>query len=211
MDDESWTVYGAKGWGSVLAEAMLTRCGAPYAFVGIEGFDEPGPARDRLLAVNPLAQVPTMIKADGTIMTESVAIALLLAELYPNAGLAPPAGSPARAGFLRRLVWFGSAIYPTFTFADYPQRFAPAEPESLRENVREHRRSLWLDYEKALADRTEAANPDWASGVFSSAMTRWGPGRAWFRANCPNLMAIAETVDEATDLKPVWQRNFPQD
>jgi len=207
---DSWTVYGVKGWGSVLAEALLIRCEVPYQFVDVEGFDEDGPARDRLVALNPLAQVPTLISAGGTIMTESVAIALLLAERHPEAGLAPPAGSAARPAFLRRLVWFGTAVYPTFTYADYPQRWAPAEPEVLRERTREHRRSLWRDYEQALANHAEAVNPHSATGIFVSVMTRWGPGRPWFEANCPNLAAIAHAVDDAADLKPLWALNFPQ-
>ena len=178
MTEQSWTVFGVAGWGSVLAEALLTRCGAPYQYVDVEGFDAPGPARDRLVAVNPLAQIPTLIRADGLVMTESVAIALLLAELYPNAGLAPAVGSPARAAFLRRLVWMGSAVYSTFGYADYPQRWAPSEPEVLRETVREHRRALWINYEAALASRSEPLDPDWATSVFISVMTRWGPGRA---------------------------------
>jgi GST-like protein len=209
MEDDSSTVYGCKGWGSVLAEAMLVRCGAPYRFIDVEGFDEPGPARDRLIAINPLAQVPTMVCADGTIMTESVAIALLLAERYPEAGLAPPAGSPARASFLRRLVWLGTAVYSTFSYADYPQRWSPSAPEELRERVRGHRRSLWQGYEQALAAKAEPVDPDWAIGVFVSVMSRWGPGRPWFEANCPNLTAIAHAADDSADLKPVWARNFP--
>jgi GST-like protein len=210
MQTDSWTIYGAKGWGSTLAEAMLTRCEVPYRFIDVEGFDADGPMRERLIAINPLAQVPTMVAADGTVMTESVAIALLLAELHPQAGLAPPVGDPARASFLRRLVWLGTAVYSTFAYADYPQRWAPSEPEALIERVREHRRSLWLSYEQALADQAEPVQPGWATGIFISVMSRWGPGRGWFGANCPNLTAIAQAVDGATDLQPIWARNFPK-
>ena len=78
-----WRLYGVRGWGSTLAEAALAWVGEPVEFIDVEGFDQPGPARDRLLAVNPLARVPTLVAPDGEILTESAAIVLRLAELHP--------------------------------------------------------------------------------------------------------------------------------
>jgi GST-like protein len=54
-------LYGVRGWGSGIAEAMLCLAGQSYDFIDVEGFDHPGPARDRLAAVNPLVQVPALI------------------------------------------------------------------------------------------------------------------------------------------------------
>ena len=107
-------LYGVPGWGSVLVEAALVRIGLPYTFEDVAGFDGPGPARDRLLAVNPIAQVPVPVLPDGLIMTESAAILLHLAETYLEAGLAPPVGDPLRPVFLRRLIWLVTAVYGTF-------------------------------------------------------------------------------------------------
>ncbi|MBZ4236614.1 hypothetical protein LAM40_24290, partial [Mycobacterium tuberculosis] len=42
-----------------------------------------------------------------------------------------PAGDPARARFLRLLVWIVANIYPTFTYGDYPERWAPRDAEAL--------------------------------------------------------------------------------
>ncbi len=55
----NWTLYGVRGWGSTLAEGALAWTSTPYEFVSVESFDSPGPARDKLLAVNPLARIPT--------------------------------------------------------------------------------------------------------------------------------------------------------
>ncbi|ENZ4061861.1 glutathione S-transferase N-terminal domain-containing protein, partial [Klebsiella pneumoniae] len=112
MSHDRATLYGLPGWGSTLAEIMLVAASTPFDFVAVEGFDAPGPNRNRILALNPLGQIPVLVLADGQVMTESAAIALHLAETHPGAGLAPAPGDPARARFLRLLVWIVANIYP---------------------------------------------------------------------------------------------------
>ncbi|HTW75799.1 MAG TPA: glutathione S-transferase N-terminal domain-containing protein [Steroidobacteraceae bacterium] len=127
-----YTLFAVRGWGSALAEAMLALCEAPLRIEEVKGFDRPGAARDRLLCLNALAQLPTLLLPDGTVMTESAAIALLLAERHPQAELAPAAGSALRPTFLRRLVWIVANVYPTFTYGYYPERWVSADEQSLR-------------------------------------------------------------------------------
>ncbi|MGH8295866.1 MAG: glutathione S-transferase N-terminal domain-containing protein, partial [Steroidobacteraceae bacterium] len=74
----SYTVFSVPGWGSALAESMPVLCSATVHIEDVTGFDRPGAARDRLLRVNPLGQVPTLLLPEGTVMTESAAISLLL-------------------------------------------------------------------------------------------------------------------------------------
>src|SRR4051812_9773447 len=110
-------LYGVRGWGSGITEAMLCLAGQSYDFIDVDGFDHPGPVRDRLAAVNPLGQVPALVLPDGTVMTETAAIALWLSDSH--ASLAPPSGTPDRALFYRLLVWLVANVYPTFTYGDY--------------------------------------------------------------------------------------------
>lgn len=77
------TVYGVPGWGSTISELMLSLADIPYEVVDVEGFDQPGPARERLRQINPLCQVPTLTLADGSIMTETAAIALMILTSAP--------------------------------------------------------------------------------------------------------------------------------
>ncbi|WP_129793000.1 glutathione S-transferase family protein [Sphingosinicella sp. CPCC 101087] len=205
-----WQLFGVRGWGSSLAEAMLDWVGEPYAFVDVAGFDRPGEARERLLAVNPLARVPTLIGPDGQALTESAAIAFHLAERHPEAGLAPPPGDPLRASFLNRLVWFVSALYPTFTFRDYPERWAPEAADQLVERIDSYRRSLWEQFESqtgegpwVLGERPSALD------VYVGAMSHWRPRRAWLKARCPKLHGIAERADAFPPIAAAMLRNFP--
>ena len=123
-------LYGVRGWGSAIAEGLLAVAGQSYDFVDVEGFDRPGPARDRLATVNPLVQVPALVLDDGTVMTETAAIALYLSDRAP--GLAPAIGTPERSRFYRLLIWLVANVYPTFTYGDYPERWAPSATGSAR-------------------------------------------------------------------------------
>lgn len=205
-----WRLLGARGWGSTLAEGALAWVGEPFEYIDVEGFDSPGPQRDRLLALNPLARVPTLVAPDGRVMTESAAIVLLLSELRPEAGLAPPPGDPLRAAFLNRLAWFVSALYPTFTYRDYPERWAPDSSEQLAERVDAFRHSLWRQFE------AEVGGGEWVLGEVPSALdlyvtivSHWRPRRAWLAEHCPKLHAVALRAERLPALAPVMELNFP--
>ncbi len=203
------TLYGAPGWGSTIVEAMLAVADIPYDFVDVAGFDRPGPARDRLIALNPLAQVPTLVLADGTVMTESAAIALLLAELAPEAPLAPPPGAPDRPLFLRRLIWLVASVYPTFTYADYPERWT-TDKEGLVDKVMDYRKRLWGQFEPEVGAPHVLGERLSALDIYVAAMVNWWPARPWFDANCPRIVAAAEAALAHPAIAAVMARNFPE-
>ena len=63
------------------------------------------------LAINPMGKVPAILHR-GALVTEQVAIFLYLADLYPEAGLAPPIGDALRGPYLRWMVFYGSCFEP---------------------------------------------------------------------------------------------------
>jgi glutathione S-transferase len=73
---------------------MLEEIGAPYELTEIAGAERRSPAH---LDRHPLGRVPALELDDGTIMFESAAICLQLADLHPEAGLSAPVGSSERA------------------------------------------------------------------------------------------------------------------
>ncbi|ATQ43432.1 glutathione S-transferase family protein [Caulobacter mirabilis] len=58
------------------------------------------------LAVNPMGKVPAIVH-DGLVVTEVAAICAYLADIFPEAGLAPPPHSPLRGPYYRWL-FFGA-------------------------------------------------------------------------------------------------------
>ena len=66
------------------------------------------------LAINPMGKVPA-ITHGSTVITETAAIAMYLADLYPAAKLAPPIGDTARGTYLRWIVFNQAAVEPAIT------------------------------------------------------------------------------------------------
>jgi GST-like protein len=202
-------LIASKGAGSMIVEAALALSGLPYE-VEMIPYAEPGPQRDRLLALNPLGQVPTLLLPDGRTMTESAAMILHLADQAPKAGLVPAASEAARPMFLRWLAFIVAAIYPTFTYGDDPTRWASDETSGkhLCKATDEHRKELWRYF--------AAQNPckPWVLGdqfsaldLYVAVMNTWRPGPAWFKQECPALAAIAARVAKLDALRDVWQGN----
>lgn len=205
-----YTLIASKGAGSVLAESALELSGLAYEIDEIP-YDTPGPGRDRLLALNPLGQFPTLRLPDGAVMTESAAIFLHLADVAPKAGLAPGAADPARPAFLRWLVFISAAIYPTFVYGDVPNRWVSDEAAAaeLRARTLEVRKGHWRQIESQIAPAPWFLGaPFSALDIYVGAMTQWRPGRAWFKSECPKLHAIGLAVDGYPKLAKVWARNF---
>jgi GST-like protein len=202
-------LIASKAAGSMIAEAALALSNLPYD-VEMIPYGKLGPQRDRLLALNPLGQVPTLLLPDRRVMTESAAIILHIADAAPKAGLMPPAKDPMRPMFLRWLAFIVAAIYPTFTYGDDPKRWSGDEAagKHLRKATDAHRKELWLYF--------AAQNPcdPWVLGeqfsaldLYVAVMTLWRPGPAWFKKECPPLAAIAARVKTLDALRAVWAMN----
>ena len=198
-------LYSVPGWGSTIVEIMLALAGEPYDFVNVDGFDRPGPARDRLQAINPLAQVPTLVLEDGLILTESAAIALWLVGRHPQ--LAPAAGSAEHARFLRLLVWYVANVYPTFTYGDYPERWAPSAPVELVAATDRRREELYLWLETQLAGPFACGAQVTMLDAYVACVISWRPRRDWFAAHTPTLLAVAERVRALPQVAPVMARS----
>lgn len=204
------TLYGRPGWGSVLVEAQLLRYGLPFRFEAVGDLFASAEARTALAAVNPLAQVPTLVLADGRVMSESAAITLYLADLTGRDDLVPGPHAPERAAFLRWLVFLVANLYPTFTYADDPQRFVAdaTAARAFRVRVDEYAKSLWRVVETAAVGPWFLGERSSALDLYVAVMTRWRPRRAWFAEATPRLHAIAQAVDADPGYTDVLARNF---
>ena len=88
------TVYHRQGAGRPIRLVWtLEEAGADYDLVVMD--TEQGKSAEHL-ARHPLGRVPALVDDEGPLF-ESTALCLHVAELYPDAGLLPPAGTHARA------------------------------------------------------------------------------------------------------------------
>ncbi len=194
----------------MIVEAALTLAGLPFEYE--EGdFENPGPDRDRLLKLNPLGQSPTLILPDGTVMTETAAIILMIDDIAPEAKLVPGRDTPERNAFLRWLVFLVAAIYPTFTFGDHPGRWLAegTDPAQLRNSTDRQREQSWRQVESAVVAQPWFLGERFSAlDIYLGAMTHWRPRKEWFRTECPKIFAIAAEAERIPALKPLFQHHF---
>jgi glutathione S-transferase len=93
-----------------IAHWMLEEAGAPYD-VKILSFDKNEHKSPEFLAVNPMGKVPAIVHR-GTVVTESAAICLYLADAFPQAQLAPALDDPARGTYYRWILFGAGCIEP---------------------------------------------------------------------------------------------------
>lgn len=91
-----------------------------------DGSGAPDPANP-----HPDGKVPALVH-DGALITESVAIALYLTDLFPAAGVSPAVGDPGRGAYLTWLAYYAGVIEPVMHF----QLFGLGDHEGLARTYR---------------------------------------------------------------------------
>ncbi|AUT48186.1 glutathione S-transferase family protein [Achromobacter sp. AONIH1] len=207
---KTYELIGSAGCGSAIVEMALALANVPYTLEDVP-YLKPGPQRDRLLRLNPLGQVPTLVTPDGEVMTESAAMILHLHDVAPQAGLAPLPDQPERARFLNLLIRLVAAIYPTFTYGDNPPQWTTegAPADLLRERVHTRRAELWQELERQAGAPHMLGERFSALDLYVAVMTRWRPGPAWFESVCPALTAVAREAGRNPAVARALRRNFP--
>ena len=148
---------------------------------------------------------------DGSVMSESAAITLLLADITGKDSLVPAGRRPERATFLRWLVFIVANIYPTFTYADDPARFVSvnAARDPFRAATDAYAQRLWRRSRRGRQPVVPGRALLGARHLRLGVMTRWRPKRGWFETETPKLFAIARRADQVPELAEVWKRNWP--
>lgn len=202
------TLYGARGSGAVAVEAALRLIGQPYDLVDAYTFNQATPeSGDKVLAANPMRQVPALALPSGEVLTESAAILIWLAETYPDAALAPRPGDPARGQFLRWMSFVSSAIYALYWVKDEPSRLVPdpAGHPALIERTLERIAWCWgvMDAQVSpgdyiLGDRLSVLD------LYVNVVSRFRPRRARFYQVAPKMAEAVKRVDADPRLAPLW-------
>jgi len=166
-DDRRVTLYHSPNTRSTGALILLEELGAPYELhvLNMKAGEQRQPA---YLAVNPMGKVPAL-KHGEAIVTEQVAVYLYLADLFPEAGLAPAIGDPLRGPYLRWMAFYAACFEPAVV-----DRAAKHEPAPAM-------MSPYGDYDTMLATLVGqlARGPYLLGDRFSAADVLWGTALGW--------------------------------
>jgi glutathione S-transferase len=165
--DRKIVFYHAPNSRSSIALTLLEELGAPYELkaLDIKAGEQRQPA---YLAVNPMGKVPAIVHGDALI-TEQVAVFLYLADLFPEAGLAPPLSDPMRGPYLRWMVFYAACFEPAI--GDRALKREPG-PQSMM---------AYGDFDTVIDTVTAqlAPGPYMLGERFTAADIIWGSGLAW--------------------------------
>jgi glutathione S-transferase len=103
-------LYHAVPSRSMVVRWMLEELGVPYEIELLQ-LETEDHKREEYLAVNPMGKVPAL-RHGKTVVTETAAICAYLAEVFPDAGLDVPVGSPLRGDYLRWLFFSPVTVEP---------------------------------------------------------------------------------------------------
>jgi len=181
------TLYHSPNTRSSGSLPLLKELGAPYELhvLNMKAGEQRQPA---YLAINPMGKVPALRHGDALI-TEQVAIFLYLADLFPEAGLAPPIRDPLRGPYLRWMVFYAACFEPAVI-----DRSTQKDPAPLS-------MSPYADFDTMFKTLTGqlAKGPYLLGERFSAADVLWGGALTWttmFKL-VPELPVITSYVQRA--------------
>lgn len=103
---------------------LLEELGVPFQLDLVKR-DEGALQSPEYLALNPNGLIPVLVDGD-TVLYETAAILLHLADTHPTAHLAPLLASAERAQFYKWLIWLTNTLQPALIAYFYPHRWVDA-------------------------------------------------------------------------------------
>ncbi len=109
---------------SMVPHILLEEIGKPYRRVLVDRAADAHKA-PAYLKLNPNGLIPVLTDG-GLVLYETAAICLHLCDTHPEAQLAPPVGSTARAHFYKWLMWLTNTLQANLIQYFYPERYVEA-------------------------------------------------------------------------------------
>ncbi|OHC71278.1 MAG: glutathione transferase GstA [Rhodocyclales bacterium RIFCSPLOWO2_02_FULL_63_24] len=151
-------LYYSPGACSLSPHIALAEAGLAYSLEKVDLKTKKTETGADFFAVNPSGYVPALVLDNGEILTEGPAIVQYIADLAPDAKLAPPAGSFERVRLQELLNFISTELHKSFS-----PLFNPAAPEE------------WKTFTRGLIGRRldviekKLAGRDYLMGEFSVA------------------------------------------
>jgi len=204
-----YRLYGTKGTGTSAIKAALAEAGAGFEEVEVTTSEKRHLDED-YRQINPRQQVPALMLPDGSIMTETAAMLLHIADAHPAARLAPPPGSSARAQHDRWLVFLAVNVYEGELRKLYGERYtATADGKAdVEAAARDYVDRHYAILEEALGEGPYFLGENLSVlDIYLWTFANWHD-RAWVEANCPGIARLARAVASRPKIAPIQAENY---
>jgi len=202
------TLYGARGAGSVAPQALLTHLQVPFDLKLID-LDANEDQSEDFLAVNPRGQIPVLVLEDKSVLTESLAIMLHIADCHPSFGLIPATGSTERAQVYRWMSFVSTNLYEGMLRLLYADMFTTSSDLSgVMESADQFLHSAF-----ALLDRALSHGPclvgerTGVTDIYLAMLLTWYPDQSRLYENHTNLRRSFEHTLELSGVREVFAEN----
>jgi glutathione S-transferase len=204
-----YKLYGTKGTGTCAIKAALTEAGAPFEEVEITTRAKQH-LTEEYRQINPRQQVPSLMLPDGSIMTESAAMLLHIADAHPEVRLAPTPGTSQRAQHDRWLIFFAVNVYEGEIRKLYGERYTtdPNGKQGVEEAAKVYVDRHYRIFEEALGNGPYFFGNNLSIlDIYVWLFSHWHDA-AWLEANCPKIVRLANTVKVRPKITPIHEENF---
>ena len=200
-------LYGSPSTASLVVHWLLIELGVEHELRMLD-FDRNEQKSPEYLAINPAGRVPALL-VDGQVLTESAASAMQLADLYPQAGLAPAPGTTARGDYYRWMCFCVYTLMPAYRswfYADEPA--GDAHAALVRERARIQLEAAW----QQLADHLQRGGPYMlgerlsAVDFVATMLMRWSRNMPRPTDRWPVLEAFARRMKDRPSFAEVYRR-----
>lgn len=204
-----YTLFARPGAGSAAVEALLAVLNVPHTVKDMPKAADGGPGPE-LLAVNPRGEVPALRLPDDSIMTESAAMMIHLADGHPEAGLAPAPGTAARAQYLRWMIYLAAAAYPTDLRLYYPDRYStdPAHAPAVKAKAVIDLNRDFDVLANGMGDGPFILGKAMSAvDIYAAMLVSWSDDMLALCVRHPKLQSLYAAVVQHPAIRKVWDRN----
>ncbi|KAK47757.1 glutathione S-transferase [Caballeronia jiangsuensis] len=127
------------GNASMAPHIVLEEIGQPFELVLVDRAQDEHKSAD-YLRLNPNGLIPVLVDGD-TVLYETAAICLHLADTHPESGMAPALATAERAKFYKWLMWLTNTLQAALIVYFYPERWVDAGNAPAAKQVQTHAES----------------------------------------------------------------------
>ena len=203
----SVVLYGSQSTASLVVHWLLIELGIEHELKMLD-FDKREQKSPEYLAINPQGRVPTLV-IDGQVLTESAAIAMHLADLHPQANLAPAIGTLQRAAYYRWMFFCAYTLMPAYRGWFYPDE--PAGEENIDKVKASSRAALEAAWQQ-VSEHLQANGPfllgeqRTAADFVLTMLMRWSRNMPKPTDTWPALHAHAKRMKSLPSFREVYAR-----
>ena len=205
-----YVLHWSRGCGSFAPHAALNEVGASYELVEID-LDSNQEYTAEFLAINPRAQVPVLTLPDGTVMTESVAMMMHLADCHPESGLMPGVGQTDRAIAYRWLLFSAVNLYEAGCRIADTHHYSVKESdyEGIRAKARHDLDQYWNMVAEAIGDGPYLLGQRYSViDICLLMIAQWHPEPDLLFGRHSNLGKLCDLVKNRPAIEAIWDLNF---